>query len=90
VISIAAQYLVCRLTGMRLSEIAAAVIPGLQLAIPCMLATFVAKLFASAVEIRAPLVLAVIAAPPAIVFCWLQAGEMATMVRQAFSRTQPA
>jgi PST family polysaccharide transporter len=90
IISIFGQYLVCRLVGMRLSEVAAAVIPGLRLAIPCMVATALAKFVASTIEIRAPLLLGVVAAPPAIVFCWLQAGEMATMVRQAFGRTQPA
>jgi PST family polysaccharide transporter len=90
VISVFGQYLVCRLIGMRLREVAAALIPALRLAVPCMVATALAKFVASAIEIRAPLLLGVVAAPPAIVFCWLQAGEMATMVRQAFGRAQAA
>ncbi len=83
-ISIIGQYLVCRLVGMRVRDLAAAVIPGLRITAACMAATILGKLAAATLDVHAPLVLAFVAAPPAIVFCWLQANEVLGMVRQAF------
>jgi PST family polysaccharide transporter len=89
-ISIIGQYLVCLLVGTRLRELMAALIPGLRITAACVLATVLGKVAGAALNIQAPLVLAFVAAPPAVVFCWLQAGEVRGMVRRAFGRRSPA
>jgi PST family polysaccharide transporter len=85
-ISIVGQYLVCLLVGIRLRELAAAVIPGLRITAACMIATALGKFAAAIMGVEAPLVLAMVVGPPAIVFCWLEAGELAMMARRAFGR----
>jgi PST family polysaccharide transporter len=90
IVGIAGQYVVCRLIRMQLRELVIALIPGLRIAAATMLAAAFGKLLGMVLDIPAPLVLAVIAVPPGIVFCWLQSGELAGMARQAFGRTQPA
>jgi hypothetical protein len=81
--SIIGQYLICLLLGMRLREVAAVLIPGLRITVACAMATTIGKLIGAALNIHAPLVLAFVAAPPAVVFLWLQADEMQGMVRRA-------
>jgi PST family polysaccharide transporter len=83
-ISIIGQYLVCLLVGMRLRDLAAAVIPGLRITSACAAATLVGKLGGATLNIHAPLVLAFVAVPPAIVFCCLQANEVQGIARRAF------
>jgi|GEM_PF-969488 len=85
-VSIIGQYLVCLLVGMRLRELAAAVIPGLRITAACAAVTVLGKLAGATLNFHAPLVLVFVAAPPAIVFCWLQADEVLGMVRRASGR----
>jgi PST family polysaccharide transporter len=88
-VGIAGQYLVCRLTDMPFMHLAAAVIPGLRIAIVAVMATGVGKLVAMALDVRAPLVLAFVAAPPALVLCGFEAREIAAMTRRAFRGPVP-
>ncbi|HJU11433.1 MAG TPA: oligosaccharide flippase family protein, partial [Candidatus Binataceae bacterium] len=88
-ISIIGQYLVCLLVGMRLRDLAAAVIPGLRITAVCAVATIVGKFAAAALDIRAPMVLAFVVVPPAAAFCWMQAAEVQGMVRRAFGHRWP-
>jgi PST family polysaccharide transporter len=83
-ISIVGQYVVCLLIGMRLREVAAALIPGLSTTAVCAAATLAGKLAGAALNIHAPLVLAFVAVPPAVAFCWLQADEVQGLVRRGF------
>ena len=85
-ISIVGQYVVCLLVGMRLRELASALIPSLRISALCAVATMTGKLAAAALSIHSSLVLALVAVPPAIIFCWLQAGEVEGMMKRAFSR----
>jgi O-antigen/teichoic acid export membrane protein len=82
-ISIVGQYVVCLLVGMSLRELAPALIPGLRITAACAAATVVGKLAGAALSIHPPLLLAFVAAPPAIVFCWLQVDEVRGMIRRA-------
>jgi lipopolysaccharide exporter len=83
-ISVAGVYVVCQLVGMRLREVAAALIPGLSTTAVCAAATVAGKLAGAALNIHAPLVLAFVVAPPAVAFCWLQADEVQGLVRRGF------
>jgi PST family polysaccharide transporter len=82
-VSIVGQYVVCLLVGMSLSELAPALIPGLRITAACAAATFVGKVAGTALGIHAPLILAFVAAPPAVVFCWVQADEVQGMLGRA-------
>ncbi|HJU28458.1 MAG TPA: hypothetical protein VJ718_04770, partial [Candidatus Binataceae bacterium] len=84
IVGIAGQYLVCKLTGMPFMELAAATLPGLRIAIVAMMATAAGKVAAMALGVRPPLVLAFVAAPPALVLCGFEAREIASMVKRAF------
>jgi hypothetical protein len=84
IIGIAGQYLVCALTGFRLRELLGAIVPGSRLALACMLATAIGKAIGMWLGVRPPLVLALVAIPPALVFSWLQAGDAAQMIGSAF------
>ncbi|MBV8774761.1 MAG: hypothetical protein JO166_20870, partial [Deltaproteobacteria bacterium] len=74
------------LVGMRLREIGAALIPSLRIAAACALATMTGKLAGAVLNIHSSLVLALVAIPPAIIFCWLQASEVQAMAKRAFGR----
>ena len=84
IIGIAGQYLVCKLTGMPFLELASAALPGLRIAIVAVMATAIGKFAGMALGVRAPLILAFVAVPPAIVLCGFEAREIAAMVRRAF------
>lgn len=85
-ISIVGQYVVSLLVGMRLRELGSALIPSLRITAACALATMIGKLAGVALDIHSSLLLALVAVPPAIIFCWLQAGEVEAMVKRAFGR----
>lgn len=85
IVGIAGQYLVCELTGMPFLELAAAALPGLRIAVVAMMATAAGKMAAMALGVRPPLVLAFVAAPPALVLCGFEAREIAAMVKRAFA-----
>jgi PST family polysaccharide transporter len=84
-ISIIGQYLVCLLVGMRLRELAAAIIPGLRITAACAAATIIGKLTGDSLRIHAPLILVFVAVPSAVVFCWLQADQVKEMMRRTFA-----
>lgn len=86
-IAIAGQYLVCQLIQIRLRDLVPAVIPGVRVALPCMMATAAGKALAIWLGIGPPLVLSFVMVPPAIVFCWLEASELTQMMGSAFKRT---
>ena len=86
-ISIAGQYMVCSLIGFRLRDLISAISPGSRLALACMLATATGKVAGICLGVKAPLVLLLVAIPPAAVFSWLQAGDAAQMIGTAFKRT---
>jgi len=52
-----------------------------------MLATAAGKMAGIWFGVKAPLVLLLVATPPAAVFSWLQAGDAAQMIGTAFKRT---
>ncbi len=83
VITVVGQYLVCLLLGMRLREVAPALVSGLRIAAACAAATAVGKLIGGALSVQAPLILAFVAVPPAVVFCWLQIDEVFALARRA-------
>jgi polysaccharide transporter, PST family len=85
--SIAGQYMVCSLIGFRLRDLISAIVPGSRLALACMLATAAGKVAGIWLGVKAPLVLLLVAIPPAAIFSWLQAGDAAQMIGAAFKRT---
>jgi O-antigen/teichoic acid export membrane protein len=87
IVSMVAQYLVCALTGFRLRQLLLAIAPGSRLALVCMLATAAGKAIGMYLSISSPFILALVAIPPALVFLWLQAGEAAQMIGNAFKQT---
>ena len=87
IVSIGAQFAVCRLIGFRFRDLLPAIVPGTRLAIACMLATAVGKAVGMWFGVKAPFVLVLVAVPPALVFSWLQAGDAAQMIGTAFKRT---
>jgi PST family polysaccharide transporter len=90
-VSIIGQYAVCLLTGLRLRDVAIAAFPGLRLAFVCGIATALGKGLATWGAFHGPLALVMVAAPAAIVFVWLEGGEVVQMVTTSFRRiTLPA
>jgi O-antigen/teichoic acid export membrane protein len=86
-IGLAGQYLVCALLNLRFRDLVGAVKPGLRLAAVCLLATAAGKVIGMFAGIRPPMVLALVAIPPAIAFCWMEAGDISQMIGQAFAKT---
>lgn len=85
VISVVGMLLACSLIGLKLRHLAVAAIPGLRLAAACLFATAVGKAFALFGEMQGPLVLALVAFPPAAVFCCLEASTMRAMLASVFT-----
>ncbi len=83
-ISIFGQHFVSLLLGMRLRELATALNSAFRITVACIMATLVGKLAGTALNVRAPITLLFVVAPPAVVFCWLEADEVLGMVRRAF------
>ena len=86
-IAVAGQYLVCGLIDIRLRDLAPAALPGLKIALVCMLATAAGKALGNWLGIGSPLILPFVILPPAIAFCWLEANELTQMMGAAFKRT---
>jgi len=84
IVALAGQYLVCRLTGMPSLELASATLPGLRIAVVAVMATAAGKFAGIELGVQAPLILAFVAVPPALVLFAFEAREIATMVRRAF------
>ena len=83
-VSIFGQLLVCALTGIGLVRIGAAMMPGMKLAAVCAIATFVGEFIATFCHIPGPLLLLVIATPPAIVFCTIEFSSVWTLAAATF------
>jgi hypothetical protein len=86
-VAVAGQYLVCGLIDIRLRDLAPAALPGLKIALVCMLATAAGKALGNWLGIGSPLILPFVILPPAIAFCWLEANELTQMMGAAFKRT---
>jgi len=83
-ISIVGQYLVCALTDLRPRELITATMPGLRVAVACVIATGLGKTLAAFIGTEGPVALLLISFPPALVFFWLEGGEVAHMAAGAF------
>jgi O-antigen/teichoic acid export membrane protein len=84
VISVAGQYLVCVLAHLRVREVAASILPGLRVACACFIAAALGKTLAALGGVQGSLTLLFIALPPALVFFWLEGGEISHMAAGAF------
>jgi hypothetical protein len=85
-ISMTGQYLVCLLVGSRIGALLWTVVPGLRLAAWCALATIVGKIVAVMAGLDGPIVLALVAIPPALLFTLLEGSELRGMLNTAFAR----
>jgi O-antigen/teichoic acid export membrane protein len=86
VISIAGQYAVCALIGMRSRQLLPPVFPGVRLAAWCALATAVGRIIAYLAGLHGAIALALVAIPPTVVFLSLQGTELNQMLLASFSR----
>ena len=86
VISIVGQWLACFLIGVSLGDLVIALLPGIRLALICGLALGAGKVIAILLGIEGPLALLMIAAPPALVYVWLESASALKMVSDAFGR----
>ncbi len=84
VISIIGLGLACKLIGLGLSDLLSASMPGIQLAAICAVATVAGKLVAITAGVEGPLSLLIIAAPPAVVYCWRESSVALQMFADAF------
>jgi O-antigen/teichoic acid export membrane protein len=83
-ISVFGQHFVSLLLGMRLRELAAALSSAVRITVACSVATLLGKFMATMLNVKAPVVLLFVVAPPAVVFCWLEADEVLGMMKRAF------
>ncbi len=83
-ISVIGLGLACNLIGIKFPDFLAASMPGIRLAAICAIATLAGKLAANAAGVQGPLSLAMIAIPPAIVYCWCESSVALQMFADAF------
>lgn len=86
-ISVAGQWLACGLVGLRLSDLVAASRGGLRVAAACVAACAAGKTLALLLGLQGVPVVVLVAAPPALIFCWLEANDLSDMLGKAFGRT---
>ena len=86
VISITGQYLVCLLIGSQIRGLLSMAVPGLRLATWCAVATMAGKIIATMAGLDGPIVLALVVIPPALVFGFLEGGDLRVMLSAAFAR----
>ncbi len=84
VVSFGGFWLACAPIGLGLLSLAAACMPGLNVALWCGLATAIGRAIAMAAGISGAAALPVIVVPPALVFCWLQLGTARQLATMAF------
>jgi O-antigen/teichoic acid export membrane protein len=85
VIGVAGTLLACWLIGLKFRHLVAAAVPGLRLAAACAVTTAVGKAFVFFAGIQGPLVLVLVAIPPAVVFYCLEASTLSIMLASAFT-----
>jgi PST family polysaccharide transporter len=83
-ISVLGLSLACKLVGVGLPEFLEASMPGITLAAICAVVTFAGKFVAESAGIQGPLSLVIIAAPPALVYCWRESSVALQMFADAF------
>ncbi len=94
VISVAGEYLVCSLIALKFGDLVLSFVPGLRLAAWCVLATMAGETVAMLAGLDGPIVLLLVAIPPACVFLSLEGSELnrmlsATLGRSAVPATEP-
>jgi hypothetical protein len=83
-ISILGLALACNLIGVGFSDFLESSMPGIRLAAICALATFAGKFVSDSAGLQGPASLALIALPPAIVYCWRESSVALQMFADAF------
>jgi O-antigen/teichoic acid export membrane protein len=83
-ISIMALTFASVLLGLSRRELVGAALPGLRLALACLLATAVGKAVGLLCDASGPALIAFIALPPAAVFLWLEGSTLSAMVTGVF------
>jgi O-antigen/teichoic acid export membrane protein len=89
-ISVWGLMLAIALVGLEWRDLVAATLPGLRLALACMIATAAGKALALLFAVTGPAVLAFIVLLPAAVFCWLEGSTFIAMLAGAFDLNKPA
>jgi O-antigen/teichoic acid export membrane protein len=86
-ISIAGQLVVCVLVELELKKVVEAALPGLRVALVCMLATLAGRTMGKLALIHGPLVLLFAAIPAVLCFLWLEGDDAARIAANAFGRS---
>lgn len=84
VVSVAGQALACALLGLGLSDLARSAIPALRLTALCALATVVGRTVATISGGSGGTLLIAAAAPPALIYLWLERSNAMDLIGKAF------
>jgi O-antigen/teichoic acid export membrane protein len=83
-VSIFGQGLACALIGLSLRDLATSAIPAVRLTVLCVLATVAGKTAAMLAGADAGIVLIAAAAPPALVYLWMEGSNAMDLIGRAF------
>lgn len=84
VVSVAGQALACALIGLSLRDLATSAIPALRLTVFCALATLAGGTVAMLAGAGSATILIAAAAPPALVYLWLERSNAKDLIGKAF------
>jgi len=84
VVSVAGQALACALIGLSLRDLATSGIPALRLTVLCALATVAGRTVASLAGADGAIVLIAAAAPPTLVYLWMERSNAIDLIGKAF------
>jgi hypothetical protein len=83
-VSVFGQGLACALIGLSLRDLATSAIPALRLTVLCALATVAGKAAAMLAGEHDAIVLVAAAAPPAMVYLWMERSNAMDLIGRAF------
>ena len=84
VVSVAGQALACALIGLSLRDLATSGIPALRLTVLCALATVAGRTVAALAGADGAIVLIAAAAPPTLVYLWMERSNAIDLIGKAF------
>jgi O-antigen/teichoic acid export membrane protein len=90
VVSFGGQALACALLGLGLRDLARSSIPALRLTLLCAFATLAGRTAAMLAGASGAIILVAAAAPPTLVYLWLERSNAMDLVGRAFATSAPA